>query len=138
LRFISTADVTVEEEPWGEHEWFVRAPLTRSEHLMMVRVTMGPGRAHRFHYHPHFEEAIFFLEGEAEQWIGEEKRKMHTGGVVHIPAGEIHGTYNTSSKPCVFLVALGSARFQEPMVVDVCSETPWRELMDPDCEDYSR
>ena len=51
LRFISTPDVIIEEAPWGKHEWFVQSPLTKSEHLMMVKVTMGPGQAHRFHYH---------------------------------------------------------------------------------------
>jgi quercetin dioxygenase-like cupin family protein len=136
LRFISTPDVIVEEVPWGENEWFVQSPLTKSEHLMMVKVTMGPGQAHRFHYHPHFEEAIFFLEGTALQWVGKKSRLMKPGEVAHIPAGEIHGTYNTSNKLCVFLVALASAKFQEPMVVDICQEIPWREFMDPDCEFY--
>ncbi len=138
LRFVATPNVLVEETPWGENEWFVQAPLTQSEHLMVVRVTMGPGQAHRFHFHPHFEEAIYFLEGTATQWVGEDPRPMQAGDVAHIPPGEVHGTYNTSSEPCVFLVALASPKFQEPMVVDCCQEEPWRDLMNPDCEDYSQ
>ena len=98
---------------------------------MMVRLTMPPGEAHRFHCHPHFEEAIYFLEGEAEQWVGEEKRLMTPGMVAHVPAGTVHGTYNDSDTPCTILVALASAKFQEPMVVDVSSEEPWASLRTP-------
>ena len=128
LRFVSSEDVVVEETPWGPNEWFVQAPMTESEHLMMVRLTMPPGRAHRFHFHPHFEEAIYFLEGSAEQWVGEERRIMEPGMVAHVPAGTVHGTYNDSPAPCTLLVALASAKFQEPMVVDVSEEEPWASL----------
>ena len=40
LRFVSTADVVVEDFPWGPHAWFVRPGLTASEHLMAVKVSM--------------------------------------------------------------------------------------------------
>jgi len=128
LRFVSSEDVIVEETPWGPNEWFVQAPMTGSEHLMLVRLTMPPGRAHRFHRHPHFEEAIYYLEGTAEQWVGEERRAMKPGMVAHIPADTVHGTYNDSDAPCTILVALASPRFQEPMVVDVSREEPWASL----------
>ena len=131
LHFVSSPDVIVEELPWGPHEWLVRGDLAKSEHLMMVRVTMPPGTAHQFHRHPHFEEAIYYLEGRAEQWIGEEHRVMQPGDVAHVPRDVVHGTYNVFDEPCVFVVSLASPEFTEPMVVDVFREEPWCSLKEP-------
>ncbi|MFT4538708.1 MAG: quercetin dioxygenase-like cupin family protein [Planctomycetota bacterium] len=131
LRFISTPDVIVEELPWGPHDWFVKPGLTASEHLMLVRVTMPPGEAHQFHRHPHFEEAIYYLSGRAEQWVGTEKRVMSAGEVAHVPKNEVHATYNVFDEDCVFLAILGSAEFMEPMTVDVFRDAPWNEFHTP-------
>jgi quercetin dioxygenase-like cupin family protein len=125
LRFVSTPNVIVEELPWGPHEWLVKPSLTDSKHLMLVRVTMPPGEAHRFHRHPHFEEAIYYLEGRVEQWVGQESRIMSAGEVAHVPVNEVHGSYNIFEEPCVFLAILASAEFQEPMVVEEHQNAPW-------------
>ncbi len=128
LRFVSTPDVVVEQLPWGPHEWLVRPPLTASRHLMLVRVTMPPRQAHRFHRHPHFEEALYYLAGRAEQWVDGERRVLGPGDVAHVPMDAVHGTYNVFDEPCVFLALLASPAFREPMVVDVSSEERWRAL----------
>ena len=47
LRFISAADVIVEEFPWGSHDWLVRDDLTSSVQLTAVRVTMPADLAPR-------------------------------------------------------------------------------------------
>jgi quercetin dioxygenase-like cupin family protein len=131
LRFVSTPDVEVERLPWGPHEWLVRPKLTASEHLMLVRVSMPPGEAHQFHRHPHFEEALYFLEGRAEQWVDGERRVLGPGEVAHVPTDAVHGTYNVFDELCVFLAILGSAAFAEPMVVDVFRDEPWASLKQP-------
>ncbi len=131
LRFVSTPDVEVERLPWGPHEWLVRPELTASEHLMLVRVSMPPGEAHQFHRHPHFEEALYFLEGRAEQWVDGERRVLGPGEVAHVPTDAVHGTYNVFDELCVFLAILGSAAFAEPMVVDVFRDEPWASLKQP-------
>ena len=131
LRFISTANVIVEELPWGPHEWLVKHPLTESEHLMLVRVTIPPGEAHQFHRHPHFEEALYFLDGRVEQWVDQEKRTMGPGEVAHVPKNVVHGSYNIFDEPCVFLAMLASSNFQDPMLVDVHKENPWLQLKTP-------
>ena len=131
LKFVSTPDVEVEELPWGPHEWFVKPELTRSEHLMLVRVTMPPGEAHQFHRHPCFEEALYYLAGRAEQWVDGERRVLGPGDVAHVPTDVVHGTYNVFDEPCTFLAILGSPRFTEPMVVDVFREEPWVSLKEP-------
>jgi quercetin dioxygenase-like cupin family protein len=128
LRFVSTRDVVVEQMPWGAHEWFVRSPLTRSRHLMLVRVTMPPHNAHRFHRHPPFEEALYFLAGRAEQWVDGQRRVLGPGEVAHVPVDAVHGTYNVFDAPCVFLAMLASPAFREPMVVPVHDEPRWAAL----------
>jgi len=125
LRFVSDADVEIEEFPWGPHEWFVKEGITENEQLLLVKVRMPAGTAHQFHRHPHMEEALYYLEGRAEQWVGEEKKVMGPGDVAHIPMGEVHGTYNTFEETCVFLAILGPAKFDGPAVVDVCKQEPW-------------
>jgi quercetin dioxygenase-like cupin family protein len=131
LKFVSTANVEVEQLPWGPHEWFVRPPLTASRHLMLVRVTMPPGEAHQFHRHPCFEEALYYLDGRAEQWVDGERRVLGPGDVAHVPTDVVHGTYNVFDAPCTFLAILGSPEFGEPMVVDVSREEPWASLKAP-------
>ena len=58
LRFVSDADVEIEEFPWGPHEWFVKEGITENEQLLLVKVRMPAGTAHQFHRHPHMEEAL--------------------------------------------------------------------------------
>ena len=128
LRFIASGDVEVETMPWGPHEWFSRPGLTSASNLQLVRVSMPPGKAHEFHRHPCFEELLYYLEGEAEQWVGREKRIMHPGEVVHVPRDEVHGTYNVSSKPLIFLAVLSEARFDGPAVIDMSRQEPWKSL----------
>ena len=43
--------------------------LTEADHLLLVRVTMPPGKAHAFHRHPSMEEIIYVIVGTAEQWV---------------------------------------------------------------------
>ncbi len=128
LKFIANSDVQVEQMPWGPHEWFSRPGLTAATNLQMVRVTMPPGCAHEFHRHPCFEELLYYLEGEAEQWVGREKRTMRPGEVVHVPRDEVHGTYNVSSKPLKFLAVLSHAHFDGPAVIDMSGEEPWKSM----------
>jgi quercetin dioxygenase-like cupin family protein len=128
LRFISGADVVRETMPWGPHEWFSRPGLTAATNLQLVRVTMPPGRAHAFHRHPCFEELLYCLEGECEQWVGREKRLLRPGEVVHVPRDEVHGTYNVSGAPVKFLAILSEAKFDGPAVIDMSGEPPWKSL----------
>ncbi len=131
LRFIAQDDVQVEELPWGPHAWISRPGLTDAEKLMLVRVTMPPGKAHRFHRHPQMEEIIYILEGRAEQWVGRGRRVLGPGDAAHIPTNRVHGTYNAGDSDLVFLAILSPAIFEGPALVDVSEETPWVGLRGP-------
>lgn len=128
LRFISKNDVQVEELPWGPHEWICRPNLTNAEKLMLVRVTMPPGQAHKFHRHPAMEEIIYVISGTAEQWVEQNKQILGPGDAAHIPTDVVHGTYNAGDTDLVFLAILSPAIFEGPALIDVSDQTPWINL----------
>ena len=128
LRFVTSRDAQVEVLPWGPHEWLARVGLTASKQLQMVRVTMPPGAAHRFHRHPEMEELLYVLSGRAEQWVGTERRVLGPGEVAHIPLDEVHGTYNVFDETLTFLAILSPAIIAGPALVDVSEDEPWRSL----------
>ncbi len=128
LRFIQSGNVQVEQLPWGPHEWLCRPGLTDARKLMLVRVTMPPGQAHKFHRHPAMEEIIYVVDGQAEQWVDREKRLLGPGEMAHIPTDVVHGTYNAGAGNLVFLAILSPAIFEGPALVDVSAEEPWASL----------
>ena len=128
LRFVSSPDVIVEELPWGTHDWLVRDDLTESVQLTAVRVSMPAGRAHRFHTHPGREELIYVLSGQLLQFVGRESRELGPGDVAHVPAGEVHGSYNVFAGPAVFVAVLSPEHADGPALVDVSDQEPWRSL----------
>lgn len=131
LRFVSRDRIEVEELPWGPHEWLVRPGLVEAEKLLLVRVTMPPGKAHQFHRHPEMEEIIYVLSGKAEQWVEQEHTVLEPGEIAHIPVDVVHGTYNAFDEPLVLLAILSPANFSGPALIDVCTEAPWNALKEP-------
>ena len=57
-------------------------------------------------YHSHGEAIKYYLSGEAEEIIGDERVKVKAGDCAFIPANTPHGTQNTSSKPARFLAVV--------------------------------
>ena len=131
LRFVTSRDAQVEVLPWGPHEWLSRPGLTDARLLQLVRVTMPPGAAHRFHRHPALEELLYVVSGRAEQWVGREHKILGPGDVAHVPLDEVHGTYNAFAEPLVFLAVLSPAVFEGPALIDVSQDEPWRSLRPP-------
>ena len=81
--------------------------LTAAEKLMLVWVTMPPGKAHKFHRHPALDEIIYVVQGKAEQWVDRESRILGPGDSAHIPVDVVHGTYNAGETDLVFLAPDG-------------------------------
>lgn len=125
LRFITQNDVQVDTLPWGPHEWLCRPELTDAEKLMLVRVTMPPQQAHKFHRHPAMEEIIYVISGTTEQWVDRDKRILGPGDAAHIPMDMVHGTYNAGDTDLVFLAILSPAIFDGPALIDVSTDEPW-------------
>lgn len=128
LRFVTVADSKSDDVPWGVNEWLCNGDLCEAEKLGLVRVHIPPGAGHSFHRHPFMEEIIYVAEGECEQWVGQEKRMLGTGGMAHIPVDMVHASFNVSDKPLVLLAILSPAKSDDPMTVDVYEEEPWKSL----------
>lgn len=128
LSFITANDAQVHDSPWGPHEWISRVGLTQAEKLQLVRVTMPPGKAHRFHRHPAMEEIIYVVSGQAEQWVDREHRILGPGDAAHIPTDTVHATHNAGETDLVFLAILSPAVFDGPALVDMSHEAPWATL----------
>jgi len=130
FRFVTEQEMQVEQFPWGPHDWLSRPGLTAAEQLLLVRVHMPAGEAHKFHRHPEMEEIIYVLSGTAEQWVDRERRILTAGQTAHIPKNVVHGTYNAGDEPLVFLAILSPAEIEGPALVDMSDEEPWKSLRD--------
>ena len=127
-RFITADNMVVEELPWGRHEWLCRPEIADAENLLLVRVHMPPGQAHKFHRHPEMEEVIYIEQGIAQQWVDRDKRILRQGESAHIPMNMVHGTYNAGDETLVFLAILSPAKIEGPPLVDMYGEQPWKSL----------
>lgn len=128
LRFVTDAECQVEHLPWGPHEWLCRPGLTQARDLQVVRVRMPAGKCHAFHRHPEFEEVLYVLDGEVEQFVGRDRKLLRAGELAHIPKDTVHGSYNVSKATCTFLAVLSPASCKGPPLIDVSQEEPWKSL----------
>jgi len=127
-RFVSLDQAEVEKLPGKTHYWHCRPGMVRETNLMFVRAQLPPGQAHAFHFHPKMEEILYLLSGTAEQWVVEEKRVMNPGDSLFLPAGVVHGTYNTGREVLDFLAVLSPANSDGPVTVEVSDREPWKSL----------
>ena len=130
-RFVTSTEKIDELSPWTLNEWICRSDIVANEQLLMVRATMDPGRSHPFHKHPTREELIYVVSGQAEQWVGRERRVLGPGDTAFIPTGEVHGTWNPFEERLVFLAILSPSQAAEPSIVDMSAEEPWARLRAP-------
>ncbi|MEX1048983.1 MAG: cupin domain-containing protein [Akkermansiaceae bacterium] len=126
--FITEAEAIKEDFKGRTNFWMCRPEITNAEDLQICRAVLPAGEGHDFHHHPELEEALYVLEGEIEQWVGEEKRILKIGEVAHMGRGVVHATFNTSDKDAVILAILSPGSQQGPFLVDVSHEAPWRNL----------
>ncbi len=105
-----------------------RLEITNTKALQICRAVLPAGECHNSHHHPELEEAIYVLEGELEQWVGQEKRILKVGEVAHMNAGIVHATFNISDMDAVILAILSPGSKTVPFMVDVSDEESWRSL----------
>ena len=127
-RFVSFDQAEVEKLPGKTHYWHCKPGMVADTNLLFVRAQLPPGEAHRFHFHPAMEEILYLLSGTAEQWVAEQKHRMKPGDSLYLPAGIVHGTYNTGSEMLDFLAVLSPANSAGPVTVEVSGQEPWKSL----------
>lgn len=128
-QFLNYSQTECELVPPGRtHHWYTRPNSDQSDTLVFVRAQLEPGASHSFHHHPEMDEIIYVLSGEAEQWYEKEKRMLGPGGVIYIPKGVVHATYNNGPGELDFLAILTPAKISGPMTVEVVDQEPWSKL----------
>jgi quercetin dioxygenase-like cupin family protein len=129
--FITSQETQHSDFPWCHVETLCDEKISASEQLFAARAQFPPGEQHNFHRHPHREEIIYILEGEAEQWVGEECRKLSAGEMALIPAGVPHATRNCGDQSLLILAILSPLDSPGEFTEDVFDEEPWRTLLPP-------
>ncbi len=131
--FITEAEAMKEDFKGRTNFWMCRPEITNAKDLQVCRAVLPAGEGHGFHHHPELEEVIYVLEGEVEQWVGQEKKILRPGEVAHMGPGVVHATFNTSANDAVILAILSPGAASGPFLIDVSNEEPWASL---DCRSF--
>ena len=126
--FITAAEAMTEDFKGRTNYWMCRPEITNAKDLQICRAVLPAGECHNFHHHPELEEAIYVLEGEVEQWVGNQKQILTVGELAHMNAGVVHATFNVSGQDAVILAILSPGSQAGPFMVDVSNEEPWASL----------
>ncbi len=127
--FSMSSEVRREVVPWGKLAWFSTPATSGAKALVVVEVAFNPRGGHSFHRHPSQEELIYVLEGEVEQWVGQEKRVLGTGDSAFVGKDVVHASFNTSDARARILAVLGPAVGAEGYeLVDVAGQEPWASI----------
>lgn len=125
-RFILGADVRVERFDWGTIGWRV-TPEQGGRQLVVLDVTIDPGKGHDFHRHPGQEETVIVKRGEILQFVEREQTILRAGDSVLVPADTVHASFNRGAEPVELQVILapslgGTTGYG---LIDVSAEEPW-------------
>ena len=106
-KFINQQNLHKNIFDWGSTGRVSDPEMTGAKDLVVLDVTLLPGKGHSFHKHPQQEEVIFVLEGTIEQWIGEKKKILQAGDSAFIPADVVHASFNITEENARVLAILG-------------------------------
>jgi len=73
--------------------------LQTTDRSQTAVMTLAPGSASSGepNIHPKSDQVVLLVEGEITAEVGDEKRRMHSGDIVIVPAGTPHKFTNTGS-----------------------------------------
>lgn len=128
-RYVLASDVEVADFDWGTIGWRCTPPVTGARQIVVLDVTIWPGKGHDFHKHPDQEEMIVVKSGRIEQWIERERRELEPGDSVYIDADVVHASFVIGDEPAHLQVVLGPAAGEGGYeTVDVFDQDPWNTL----------
>ncbi|MDE0837220.1 MAG: cupin domain-containing protein [Akkermansiaceae bacterium] len=127
--FIHEKDAPRDSAEGRDHIWHSNPGFTPTEDLLFVHVTVPPGGGHPFHNHPNKEEMIYILEGEAEQWLEQEKQTLGVGSSIFIPKSVVHATFNRSRKELKFIAVITPCSSEGPVQNMVDHLEPWKSIL---------
>lgn len=127
----TTPDTAPKDSAEGrKHTWHSNPGYTPTNDLLVVHVDMPPGGGHAFHRHPNKEEVIYVIEGEAEQWLEQEKRMLGPGASVYVPKGAVHATFNRGDVDLKFIAVITPCSAEGPVQEAVEHLEPWKGILE--------
>jgi quercetin dioxygenase-like cupin family protein len=129
-RFVKAGDVRHETFDWGEIGWRCTPDTTGSTRLIVMDVTIEPGKGHDFHRHPEQDEVIVVRSGQIEQWLERAREDLGPGDSVYVDTGVVHASFNVGSETAELQVIIGPAMPGGVGydVEDVSGQEPWVSL----------
>lgn len=128
-RFVLQGDVETADFDWGSAGMRAAPPSTGSSSVVVMDVSLAPGKYHAFHMHPDQDEMIIVKAGRIVQWLERDHRELGPGDSVFMDRGVVHGSYNefgeTAELQVVLAPAVGDGGYE---LVDVSAEEPWSSL----------
>ena len=128
-RFVKNADVETTTFDWGGAGMRVDVPTTGCTTLVVMDVTLAPGKCHDFHKHPDQDEVIIVTSGRVVQWLEHEHEELGPGDSVYIDRDVVHGSFNefgeTAELQVILAPAAGEGGYE---LVDVSGDEPWASL----------
>ena len=112
-----------------DHIWYSKPGLTPTDDLLVVHCTIPPGGGHPFHTHPNKEEVIYVIEGEAEQWLEQEKQTLGPGSSVYVPKSAVHATFNRGETDLKFIAIITPCSAEGEIHVAVDHLEPWKTIL---------
>ena len=69
------------------------------------------------------------IDGAVEQWLHQEKRILHPGDSVFIPADVVHASFNTGNAPAKLMAILGPCVGEGGYIsVEMGEQEPWKSM----------
>jgi quercetin dioxygenase-like cupin family protein len=83
----------------------VRSVVTESPDAVIVAWYIRPGQEIPAHIHPQGQDTWTILSGSGEYYVDQvgARQSIEMGDVVIAPAGAVHGVFNSSDEPLVFI-----------------------------------
>ena len=125
--FITKNEIKVEGDSNNQNEFIssLGEHAVPAKDVILIRASFAAGEGHAFHYHDEREEFLYILEGEIEQWVGEERKICTAGDVIYVAPGVVHATFNVGESGAKLLAIFGNKSSSVELAVDVSDQEPW-------------
>jgi quercetin dioxygenase-like cupin family protein len=83
----------------------IRSVITETSNAVIVAWYIQPGQEITPHIHPQGQDTWTILSGRGDYYLDSigNQQPIETGDVVIAPAGAVHGVFNNSDEPLVFI-----------------------------------
>jgi quercetin dioxygenase-like cupin family protein len=126
--FRIAANIVPDAMTFGELRTIVDPETCGAKNLFVIEGEFRPGTGHGFHRHPEQEELMYVISGQVEQWLDRERRMLGPGDAIFVPAGVVHGSYNTGEVEARVLAIFGPSIGTGFTVEDLADQAPWNTL----------